>query len=126
MVRLLETCSPGILSMARFEKIRRKTISNSLTGTLVLAQTQYASEPTPKVPILSASSPWLTTTKPTATFGMLNTPRPAASSSERLKDEFPSYFNSAKIVHAALGALAFLFVFPFGGIIIKVWPHRYI
>lgn len=40
--------------------------------------------------------------------------------------KFPSYFGEAKIAHAALGAAAFLFIFPLGGILVKVWPHRHI
>jgi hypothetical protein len=70
------------------------------------------------VPIPGASSPWLTTTKPSATFGTINVDtRPAAHA---------TFSEGAKIAHVVLGAIAFLFVFPLGGIIIKVWPHRHI
>ncbi|EXJ57491.1 hypothetical protein A1O7_07839 [Cladophialophora yegresii CBS 114405] len=99
--------------------MRALLLLSALQGTLVLAQTQYASPATPTVPIVGASSPWLTTTarpSPSATFGTIN----AHSSSS------PTSFEDAKIAHAALGAIAFLFIFPLGGIIIKVYPHRHI
>ncbi|OAL35047.1 hypothetical protein AYO20_05762 [Fonsecaea nubica] len=94
----------------------------SLSATLTGAQLIPASPPTPTVPIASASSSWLTTTSPMSNSAYA--PSPAAWSKGASK--FPSYFGEAKIAHAALGAAAFLFCFPLGGIIVKVWPHRHI
>ncbi|OAP56484.1 hypothetical protein AYL99_09663 [Fonsecaea erecta] len=94
----------------------------SLSATLTLAQFVPASPPTATVPIVSASSPWLTTATPTSDIAYH--PSPAAWSTGAKK--FPSYFGEAKIAHAALGAVAFLLFFPLGGIIVKVWPHRHI
>jgi hypothetical protein len=89
---------------------------HSSIATQVQAPTLYASPPTPTVPIVSTSSPWLTKTKPSPTF------QPVA-----VESDYPSLrFHTAKIFHAVLGIFAFLFVFPLGGIIIKVWPHRHI
>ncbi|KIW66119.1 hypothetical protein PV04_08323 [Phialophora macrospora] len=103
--------------MATRPVMRALLLLSVLQGTLGLAQTQYASPATPTVPVPGASSPWLATTKPGATFGTINAPTQLAA---------PASFEDAKIAHVVLGAIAFLFVFPLGGIVIKVWPHRHI
>ncbi|KAJ9610693.1 hypothetical protein H2200_005470 [Cladophialophora chaetospira] len=77
---------------------------------------------TPTVPVPGASSSWLTTTKPSATPESTN----SMQSWDALTGHLPYSFADARVAHALLGALAFLFIFPFGGIIIKVWRHRHI
>lgn len=82
-----------------------------------MALAQYddaSSSPTSIVPTASSIESWLQTSSP----GVL---APAV-----VKKKFPSNFGDVKIAHAALGAAAFLFVFPLGGIIIKIWDHRHI
>ncbi|ETI25456.1 hypothetical protein G647_02229 [Cladophialophora carrionii CBS 160.54] len=116
--------------MATRPAMRALLLLSALQVTLVLAQTQYASPATPTVPIPGASSPWLTTTttttRPGATFGTINAPTQSAAHSSTIKSTSPSPFEDAKVAHAVIGAIAFLFIFPFGGIVIKVWPHRHI
>ncbi|KIW93691.1 uncharacterized protein Z519_05005 [Cladophialophora bantiana CBS 173.52] len=92
------------------------------TANLTLAQFVPASPPTATVPVISASSPWLTTSTPTTNAAYHA--GAAGWSTGASKRKFPAYFGEAKIAHAALGAAAFLLCFPLGGIIVKVWPHR--
>ncbi|EXJ53460.1 uncharacterized protein A1O5_13328 [Cladophialophora psammophila CBS 110553] len=93
---------------------------SSISATLTLAQFVPASPPTATVPIVSASSPWLTTSTPTSNAAS----HAGAAGWSTGASKFPSVFGEAKIAHAALGAGAFLLCFPLGGIIVKVWPHR--